>query len=224
MVIKVLGASSKGNCYLLEDKDECLILDAGISFKEVKKTINFNVSKIVGVLVTHVHGDHAKYVKDYESVGIKVIKPYEDDIETITTLGKFRIQTFALQHDVPCFGFYIKWDDERLIYATDTEYIKYKFNDINHIIVECNYSYELLQDNYHKSLKERVMISHMELLTCKEFIKVNKSKALRSVTLIHLSDSNSDEALFKREVEQLVNCPVYIASAGLNISLDREPF
>ena len=108
MVIKVLGASSKGNCYLLEDKEQCLILDAGISFKEVKKAINFNVSKIVGVLVTHVHGDHAKYVRDYESVGIKVIKPYEDDSEIVTTLGKFSIQTFYLQHDVPCYGFYIK--------------------------------------------------------------------------------------------------------------------
>lgn len=224
MVIKVLGSSSKGNCYLLEDEDQCLILDAGISFKEVKKAIGFKVNKIVGVLVTHSHGDHAKYVKDYEKFGIKVIQIHEDHSAVASKLGKFHVMSFRLQHDVPCYGFLVKWDNERLIYATDTEYIKYKFNDINHIIVECNYSYDLLRQNYHRSLKERVMFSHMELDTCKEFIKANTSKSLRSVTLTHLSDSNSDEVMFKQEIEQLVNCPVYIATTGLEININKEPF
>ena len=55
MFIKCLGSSSAGNCYLLEDDNEILILEAGISFKEVKKAIDFRVEKIKGVLVSHEH-------------------------------------------------------------------------------------------------------------------------------------------------------------------------
>lgn len=55
MKLKVLGSSSKGNCYLLESDKEVLIIELGISFKEIKKALNFDISKVVGALVTHEH-------------------------------------------------------------------------------------------------------------------------------------------------------------------------
>lgn len=61
----MLGSSSKGNCYLLEYKNKVLILDAGVSFKEVQKALNFNIEKVVGVLITHEHMDHLKYATDF---------------------------------------------------------------------------------------------------------------------------------------------------------------
>ena len=61
----MLGSSSKGNCYLLEYKNQVLILDAGVSFKEVQKALNFNIEKVVGVLITHEHMDHLKYATDF---------------------------------------------------------------------------------------------------------------------------------------------------------------
>lgn len=72
MILTVLGSSSKGNCYLLEYKGEILILDAGVSFKEVQKALNFKLDKVIGVLVTHEHMDHLKYAADFANNGIDV--------------------------------------------------------------------------------------------------------------------------------------------------------
>lgn len=65
MILQVLGSSSKGNCYLLEYKNKVLILDAGVSFKEVQKALNFNIENVIGVLITHEHMDHLKYTTDF---------------------------------------------------------------------------------------------------------------------------------------------------------------
>ena len=62
MKLRVLGSGSSGNCYVLENETEALIIEAGIPFMEVKKILNFNVRKIAGVVVSHSHGDHAKYI------------------------------------------------------------------------------------------------------------------------------------------------------------------
>lgn len=55
MKLKVLGSSSSGNCYILENDAEALIIEAGVSFKEVKVALDFNIRKIQGVVVSHQH-------------------------------------------------------------------------------------------------------------------------------------------------------------------------
>ena len=62
MKLVVLGSSSSGNCYVLDAGNEALILEAGIRLNEVKKVLGFNIRKVVGCLITHQHGDHAKYI------------------------------------------------------------------------------------------------------------------------------------------------------------------
>ena len=81
MKLKVLGSGSSGNCYILESDTEALIIEAGVRFKDVKVALDFNVSKIMGVVISHSHGDHAKYVSEYEKAGISVFKPYESEME-----------------------------------------------------------------------------------------------------------------------------------------------
>lgn len=56
MQLTCLGSGSDGNCYLLESKDEILVIECGCSLKEVKKALNFDLSKIVGCFISHVHG------------------------------------------------------------------------------------------------------------------------------------------------------------------------
>jgi len=55
MFLKCLGSSSLGNCYLIHNDSECLIIEAGISFKSVKEYLGHDISKIVGVCVSHEH-------------------------------------------------------------------------------------------------------------------------------------------------------------------------
>lgn len=75
MELIVLGSNSQGNCYLLVGRDEVLIIEAGIKFAEVKKALNYDISKIVGCLISHEHNDHAGYYMEYLRFGFPVLSP-----------------------------------------------------------------------------------------------------------------------------------------------------
>ena len=64
MKLKVLGSGSSGNCYILESDAEALVIEAGLPFKEVKIALDFNISKIVGMICTHSHKDHSGFVAE----------------------------------------------------------------------------------------------------------------------------------------------------------------
>lgn len=55
MVLKIISSSSRGNGYILESNASILLIEAGIPIMEVKKAIEFKVSKIRGVLISHEH-------------------------------------------------------------------------------------------------------------------------------------------------------------------------
>lgn len=72
MKIKVLGSSSRGNCYLLQLKKETLILECGINYKDILKGLDFNLESVIGCLVTHEHKDHSKAITELTNNGIDV--------------------------------------------------------------------------------------------------------------------------------------------------------
>ena len=201
MKLKVIGSGSSGNCYILESDTEALIIEAGLPFMEVKKALNFNVRKIVGVVAGHCHKDHSGYIEQYKGI-CPIYKPYEV-ITPNERFGNFYIKAFQLVHDVECYGFYITHPDiGSLVYASDTEYIKYRFNNINHILVEANYSDDLI-DN--KAInREHVLQGHMSLNTALNFISTNDNPALRNVVLIHLSDKNADSEQFLQKTKETI--------------------
>lgn len=225
MKLKVLGSGSSGNCYVLQKEDEALIIEAGVPFLEVKKALDFNVRKIVGVVVSHSHGDHSKFVREYGQAGIPVFKPYNEEIVRPLSekYGGFGIKAFRLVHDVPCYGFYIQHAEiGRLVYASDTEYIKYRFKELNHILVECNYSNDLIDREVVN--REHVLRGHMELQTTLEFLRVNNNPELRNVILLHLSQNNAEPVEFVAAAEKVVQCPVWVAERGLEVDLRLVPF
>ena len=193
---------------------------------EVKKALNFNVRKIVGVVATHSHNDHSKYIAEYEKVGITVYKPYEEyDWAYTHKFGNFSIRPFDLVHDVPCFGFHIIHPDiGNLIYASDTEYIKYRFKNLNHILCEANYSDDLVERDAVN--REHILKGHMSLKTALDFISTNDNPNLRTVCLLHLSASNSDANYFLQKTKETIKygADCYIAEKGLEVDLNLVPF
>lgn len=154
-------------------------------------------------------------------MGIPVYAPYETGSQ-IQHFDMFTVKPFSLVHDVPCFGFYIFHPEiGSLIYATDTEYIKYHFSGINHILVEANYSSEEMELN--AAYKEHVMTGHMEIKTTLDFVRKNDNDDLREVVLMHLSQSNADSDNFLKMAQKVTNKPVYIAKKGLEIDLSLIP-
>ena len=230
--LKCLGSGSSGNCYLLSTETETLILDCGIPVMEIKKGLNFDLSKVVGCVVTHSHKDHSLSAKDFENMGIPVFKPYESKkpinlngwngtiqaFDLTDKDGKF-MHTNADGSECPCYGFLITHPDlGRMLYITDTELVKWRFKDINHILISCNYQKKYIDDE-NLAKRNHVFRGHMELETVKEFIKANNSDSLQSIILCHLSNDNSDPNECKAEVEKVAKCPVYVAREGLEVEL-----
>lgn len=248
MVLRCLGSSSAGNCYLLENDTECLILEAGIKFSEVKKALDFNIGKIVGVVCSHGHLDHFKYAEEYLKSGIPVCASEEThktlsreyDSQIVVRcgywyqIGGFNITPFHCIHDVECIGFIIRHDDfGGLLFATDTAYVKQNFRklNLNHILIEANYSEAIINEWLSNGLIDQARVNrtfktHMSIETCKEFVKVNKTSSLDSVVLLHLSSGNSNAEQFQREVQEVVgeNVKVLIADKNLSYQLDICPF
>ena len=63
MELKILGSSSKGNCYLLDNGKEALMIECGIAFKNVQKAVDFDITRIKACIKSHEHGDNAKHVE-----------------------------------------------------------------------------------------------------------------------------------------------------------------
>ena len=55
MKLKILATGSSGNCYILGNENEKIIIDLGINFDILKKEICFNFKNVLGVLLSHAH-------------------------------------------------------------------------------------------------------------------------------------------------------------------------
>lgn len=248
MVLRCLSSSSLGNCYLLDSKTECLVLEAGVKFSEVKKALDFNIGKLVGVVASHSHKDHFGHAEEYLKAGIPVYAPEEthkslseEYLHQIIVrsgywyqMGGFNITPFRCEHDVECFGYIIKHDEMgSLLFATDTSFIKYNFKNLNlnHILIEANYSEVIINDLLSKGLIDQVRVNrtyktHMSIETCKEFVRVNKTPNLDNVILLHLSDGNSNASGFRQTIQEVVgdNVRVTVADRGVEVKLDLFPW
>ena len=213
-----IGTGSKGNCYLLNCDGQKLLLDCGLSVKRIKIGLNFDLSGIVGCLVTHNHKDHSLSALNVECMGIPVYKPYECVNQMRSKhFGDILVQSFPVPHDgVPCVGYIITYGVWKMLYATDFEYIPWHFDGmrINAMLIECNHQDEITDDlaeNY-----GHVVRGHASLNVTRDAVVANTTDALTDVILCHLSEMNAYPAemvkVIKSAVPDSVN--VSIASRG----------
>uniref|UniRef100_A0AAU8B8H3 YycJ-like protein n=1 Tax=Dulem virus 39 TaxID=3145757 RepID=A0AAU8B8H3_9CAUD len=243
MFVRCIGSGSSGNSYALVDNDnKILLLELGMSVKEIKRAIDYRISDVVGAVITHAHLDHSRSVKDFESMGIPILKPYEER-RGVCFFGKSETDEFIVKEfdltdkdghfkhtnadgtECPCYGFLIQHPDMgRLLYITDTELVKWRFKDINHILISCNYQSKYITDDDAK--RNHVLRGHMELETVKEFVRANKSNALRNVILCHLSQENANAEEMVAEVKKVAGIGVNVdyAEKGKEWELNEFPF
>lgn len=253
MKLHVIGSSSKGNGYVLESQNEALILDAGCKYMDCIRTIRYDYSKVCGGFLTHVHKDHSRYITEYLKAGIPFFTNDEtvSEIETVTgekltglsekqriKIGEFLAVPFYLPHTTknketgeiiscPNFGYLIGHKEMgKLLFMTDFEYCKHVFKNqkVNHIMIECNHLDEAMNGDF--AYREHVMRGHSSLSTVKEFLEANKTSSLRTVILLHLSESNSDYGIMVSGVRDVVGKDVVVKAAvpGLNLEINELPF
>lgn len=234
----VLASGSQGNGYLLEAESSCLLIEAGVRLSEVKKALDYNISKVCGCIITHEHKDHSKYVKEYLQNGIKcyasagtieaigIHSPYLHEISPLKqfTVDSFTILPFDTKHDCKQPVGYLINNAEcgTVLFATDTYYLPNTFKGLNHILIECNYDKNILDGIYvDKSLKTRLYTSHMSIDTCIAALKANDLSRVKNIVLIHLSNNHSNAAEFKSRVEAKTGIPTVIAEKGVVLHFDK---
>lgn len=227
MDIKIIASGSSGNCYRVSDGATSVLLDCGIPAKEISRALDFKLSAINGVLVTHNHQDHIKAAKDLAKLGLPIYAS-KGTLDACNLNGSnyvpvsanvaFNVNSlcvtpFDVEHDAPePLGFIIKSSvtNEILLYFTDTCYLKYKIPHCNYILAECNYSIKTISPDVNKALMDRVIQSHMSLETLAEWLKDNDLSNLKQIYLIHLSDGNSNAEYFKCTVQEITGTEVYV--------------
>lgn len=245
MILDIISSGSKGNSYVLHNKKEALVIECGMPIINVKKIVNFDVSKIVCALCSHSHKDHSGYVNDFLNARIQVcysaqthseVKPKSDynpfiiEAENRYSFGGFTVLPFACKHDVECFGFLIQHPEIGLmLFATDTYYLPYAFANLTNIMIECNYRKDLLDANIKAgripaALRDRTLQSHMEFDTCKTALLANDLSKVNNIILIHLSDGNSHAEEFRRDIHAATGKTVHVADKNMTIGINKTPF
>lgn len=252
MKLFVIGSSSRGNSYVLDNGSEALVIECGEPLIEAKKVLDYQISRITACIITHEHSDHAKCVADYLRARIPVYATKGTIYELIdrykipeyqqrmfhevtmlkkTLFGGWSIIPFPTMHDAsdPC-GYMIHHNDMGTsLFATDTYYIYNRFSGLNHVMIECNYRDDIAIRNVENgSLADvayhRLKKSHLSYENCVKFLESNDLSNTHNIVLIHLSDGNSNSMEFKKGIEELTGKSVHIADRGMTINFSRTPF
>lgn len=244
MTLKVINSNSKGNCYVLTDNTgEMLLIECGVVIDKIKEAIKFDLKNVAGCILTHEHSDHSKSAMSLCKLGIPVFmsegtmkalklqnNPFaipRKEME-VFRIGNYKVLPFNVKHDcAEPFGYLISHPEcGNVLFMTDTYYCEYVFPDLNNIIIEANYCEEILDSKVSvgKVVRDRVIESHMSLQTCIKTLQAYDLKKVNNTVITHLSDSNSDEAKFLKEIKSATGGMVHIAKAGMEINFDKTPF
>lgn len=145
--------------------------------------------------------------------------------------GRFKVRAFKTMHDAAePLGFLINHEEcGTVLFLTDSYYCEYKFTGLNNIIIEANFCQDIIDKRVAdganpKFLRDRIFTSHMSLATCKQTLRSYNLNSVNNIVLIHLSDGNSDEKRFRREVQETSGKMVHVANAGMIIDFNKTVF
>jgi phosphoribosyl 1,2-cyclic phosphodiesterase len=246
MQLHVINSNSLGNAYILENDQEALLIECGVRFDRIKKALGFNLNKVVGCIVTHEHKDHCVAEADVRAAGIglyaspgthKAMGSEKDHQAKMVIpgkeffVGRFRVLAFDIKHDcAQPVGYLINHPQTgTTLFLTDSYYCEYTFAGLNNVIIEANYSQTILDARVSsgssiKSLRDRVIESHMSLDTCRQTLLANDLSRVNNIVLIHLSDNNSNASQFQSTIAGATGKMVHVAEPGLTIDFNKSPF
>lgn len=159
--------------------------------------------------------DHSKSVNDFKSMGIPIFAPYLGDSRKSMNMGGFTVKPFDLTtidgswthtnangEPCPIYGFLITHPEMgKMLYITDCEVIKWKFKDINHILLGVNYDKNLIDTDNPKA--NHVFRGHLSIDTACDFVKANDSDNLQNIIMCHLSSENADRDSFIEKMKKV---------------------
>lgn len=231
MKTKVIASGSKGNCAIVLCDNTNIIIDMGISYLTLKKSLEENslsFDDFSGILITHCHKDHISgltslikktnlnaYIPEKMYESLKEYLPLDKCIfiDDEFNINNVRIELIHTSHDAPSsVGFIFSYRGKSLVYVTDTGYINRKYLakmvEKDAYIIESNHDEVMLMDGpYPRFLKERVISDqgHLSNKTTSKYLKKIVGENTKNIILAHLSETNNTEELAleaaKKELE-----------------------
>ena len=215
----VLASGSEGNVTYVETANHKIFLDIGMTVKYIKESLSelsSSIDEIDYVLITHVHDDHVKalknLIKKYKPTicvspkmfsELEVLKDYENIIlyDDAIYLDDVTINILKTSHDTSdSRGFVLTSNCKSLVYLTDTGYVNQKnfkyLENKNVYLFESNHDIEMLLNGpYPKWLKDRVMGPYGHLSNKDSAIYLAKliGPDTHKIVLMHLSHKNNTE-------------------------------
>jgi len=215
--LTILGSGSAGNAAYLETDETRLLIDAGLSPRQVRQRlagIGRAPESLRGILVTHEHSDHIQGLAGLAGkLGIPVYgnratleecQRYHQqafDCRLFVTgasfeLGDVVVDTFAVPHDaLDPVGFVLRTPAGNIGFATDlgqfTRLVGERVRQANVLVLEANHDVQMLRDCPHRpwSLKQRIMSRHGHLSNdaAADALEQIVTDGLRHLYLGHLS-------------------------------------
>ncbi|PCI91445.1 Zn-dependent hydrolase [Candidatus Aerophobetes bacterium] len=222
-----LASGSKGNSILFATPTTKILIDAGISFKQITErlqTLNISIHDIDAVVITHEHADHIRGLDVLskktnipilantetakailESVRVKPNFKIFSTGETFT-YGDVDLHPFSIQHDtVDPVAFTLCYENLKFGVCADLGFVsslvKMHLKDCDYLYIESNHEPSMVHACSRPYVyKQRVLgrQGHLSNQNCAELLKEISHTGLKHVYLAHLSDEcNNPEVALK---------------------------
>lgn len=223
LFITSLNSGSNGNCYYIGNEREAILVDAGISCREIEKRmkqLGLSIHKIKAIFISHEHSDHIK--------GLPVLsKKYNLPVYTTTvtlshtgfglqehlvkkfiaheqiTIGEISIMPFPKFHDA-CDPYSFIVSSNYISVGVFTDIGVACDNVINHFkkchaaFLEANYDEDMLDNgHYPYYLKKRIKggMGHLSNKQALDLFIKYKPAFMSHLFLSHLSKNNNTPKL-----------------------------
>lgn len=191
MRFAVLGSGSGGNSAVVECGGQHVMIDAGLSAKQLKlrlQQLGVDPGGLAGILLTHEHGDHVRGLKTFlkqhpvdvyataatatlvRELGVNVITWKFFENQQTFAIGPIEVESFPVQHDaVDPVGFVLGHATRRLGFVSDvghvTRLMTACLRSLHGLFIEANYDEELLEADTKRpwSVKQRISSRHGHL-------------------------------------------------------------
>lgn len=247
MKVCSLASSSKGNCTIVYNDNQVLIVDMGITLKDLEEKLDrlkIDCDKIIGVVVSHEHSDHTKGILSLVRKYGVTVYCYADAVDGVIRktkissqnvcrfndcpfqVGEFVVSAFKVCHDVCCVGFNIYEKSNKISIVTDlghtTSEIVDRLFGSRLVILEANHDEKrvIASTKYPPILKRRILSNHGHLsnLSSAKVVAELAQHNVKQVLFAHLSEENNTPALCYATICDYLNSVGVVPN--VNIKLD----
>jgi phosphoribosyl 1,2-cyclic phosphodiesterase len=232
MRFAILGSGSGGNSSLIESQGVSLMIDAGLSGKQLHARMNqMEISHLDAILLTHEHGDHVRGLKIllrkldvpvYTTASTAHVlrqsgivanwKTFEAGQEF--SIKNLQVESFSIQHDaVDPVGYVIHSNQKKFGFLSDaghvTNSVIQRMNGMHAIFLEANYDENLLEIDTKRpwSIKQRIASRHGHLSNkqAAELVRTIAHEHMQHVVLGHLSSDCNDRSLAQKIIRDTLS-------------------